>query len=69
MNGTIQIECDGISMKTKITLTRFGSTFATLRFDEKSVFITLLGFTSYWDYKLTNAIQADFPGVYTSDKI
>ena len=26
-------------------------------------------FTPYWDYKPTNAIHADSPGVYTSDKI
>ena len=32
-------------------------------------FITLLGFTRYWDYKPTNAIHANFPGVYTNDKI
>ena len=55
-------------MKTKLTLTRFGSFFATLRFDEKSVCNTLLEFTSYWDCKPTNAIHADSPGVYTSDK-
>ena len=30
---------------------------------------TLLGFTPYWDYKPTNAILADSPGLYTSDKI
>ena len=33
----------------------------TLRFDERSFFHTLLGFTPYWDYKS--------PGVYTCDKI
>ena len=33
----------------------------TLRFDDRSFFHTLLGFTSYWDYKPSN--------VYTSDKI
>ena len=32
-------------------------------------FHTLLGFTPYWDYKPTNAIYGDSPGVYTSDKI
>ena len=32
-------------------------------------FHTLLGFTPFWDYKPTNAIHADSPGVYTSDKI
>ena len=58
--GTLQIEYDDLNKKVKLDLTRFGSTFETLRFDEKSFFHTLLGFTPYWDYK---------PGVYTSDKI
>ena len=49
-------------------MTRFGSTFGTLRFDEKSFFHTLLGFTPYWDYNPTNAIHADSPVVYTTDK-
>ena len=64
--GTIQIEHDDITMKTKLILTRFGGTFGTLRFDERSVFNTLLGFTPYWDYKATNAIYSDNPGVYSS---
>ena len=67
--GTIQIENDGISMKTKPLLTQFGLTFGTLRIDEKSFFKTLWGFTPFWDYKATNAILADIPGVYTSEKI
>ena len=33
--GTLQIEYDDISMKTKLILTRFGGTFGTLRFDER----------------------------------
>ena len=70
----IQIEYDDISMKTKIILkfrnnngTKFG--LGTLRFDEKSFFHTLLGFTPYWDYKPTNSDHDAIPGVYTSDKI
>ena len=58
--GTLQIEYDNLNKKTKLILTRFGDTFGTLRFDEKSFFHTLLGFTPYWDYK---------PGVYSSDKV
>ena len=59
--GALQIEYDDyLNKKVKLILTRFGSTFETLRFDEKSFFHTLLGFTPYWDYK---------PGGYTSDKI
>ena len=61
----IQLEYDDISMKTKIILKYFDGrkmiVLGTLRFDEKSFFNTLLGFTPYWDYKP--------PGVYTSDKI
>ena len=63
--NTIQIDYDDISMKTKIILKYIGGremfVLGTLRFDKKSFFRTLLGFTPYWDYKL--------PGVYTSDKI
>ena len=58
--GTLQIEYDDLNKKVKLILTHFGETFETLRFDEKSFFHTLLGFTPYWDYK---------PGVYTSNKI
>ena len=39
-----------------------------IRFNEKPFLITLWAFTLYWDYKPTNAIHADSPGVYTSDK-
>ena len=70
----IQIEYDDISMKTKIILKfkdgvhrRFG--LATLRFDEKSFFHTLLGFTQYWDYKPTDSSILGIPVVYISDKI
>ena len=62
---TIQVEYDDISMKTKIILKYIGErkmfVLGTLRFDERSFFQTLLGFSPYWDYKP--------PGVYTSDKI
>ena len=67
--GTLQIEYDDLNKKTKLILTRFGSTFGTLGFDKKSFFHTILGFVPYWDYKPTNAIHADAPGVFTSDKI
>ena len=66
--GTLQTEYDDLNKKNKLLLIRFGSTFGALRFDEKSFFHTLLGFTPFWDYKPTNAFHADFPGVYTSDK-
>ena len=67
--GTSQNKYDDLNKKVKLILTRFGSTFGTLRFDKKSFFHTLLGFTPYWDYKPTNEIHADSAGVYTSDKI
>ena len=67
--GALQFQYDDLNKKTKLLLTRFGSTFGTLRFDEKSFFNTLLGFTPYWDYKPIKAIDADSPGVYTSDRI
>ena len=47
--GTIQFEYDDLNKKTKLILTRFGSTFGTLRFDEKSFFHTLLRFAPFWD--------------------
>ena len=72
--GTIQIEYDDISMKTKIILkfkNNETSLFAlgTLRFDDRSFFHTLLGFTPYWDYKPTNSNRDAIPVVYTSNKI
>ena len=67
--GTLQIEYNDMSMKTKLFFERFGGDFETLRFDEKLFFINLLGFTPYWDYKLTNSIHADNFGVYTGEKI
>ena len=67
--GTLQNEYDDLNKKTKIILTRFGSTFGTLRIDNKTFSHTLLDFTPFWDYKPTNAIHANSPGVYTSNKI
>ena len=55
-------------MKKKLILTRFGSTFGKLCFDEKSFFYTLLGFTPFWDYQPTNAIHTNSPGAYISEK-
>ena len=70
----IQIEYDDISMKTKIIL-KFKNNekglfaLGTLKFDDRSFFHTLLGFTPYWDYKPTNSNRDAIPGVYTSNKI
>ena len=46
----------------------FSWNFGALRLDETSFFNTLLGFTSHWDSKITNAVHVDGPGVFTSDK-
>ena len=59
---TLKKEIDYTSMETKPTLTHFGGTVGTLRFDDKPFFITLLGFIPHWDYGPTNAIHADNPG-------
>ena len=67
--GTLQVKYDDITMRTKLVSTRFGGTFGTLIFDEKSFFNALLGFRPYWVYKPTNVIHAGSPGVYTSEKI
>ena len=66
--GNIQIEYDEINKKVKLILSSSANSFGTLRFDNKSFFHTFLGFDPYWDYKPTNSIHADFPGVYTNDK-
>ena len=36
---------------------------------KNSFFNSLLGFTPYWDYNLTNTILVDRPGVEASEKI
>ena len=56
--NVIDIEYDDITKKTKL-FARYG--IMALRFDEKSFFNTILGFTSGWDYKSYNN--------YTSQKI
>ena len=67
--GTLKIEFDDITMKRKLILTRFGSTFGTLGFDEKPFFRILLKFTPYWNFKPNNAFHSHSPVVYTSDRI
>ena len=49
--NVIVIEYDDINMKTKMDV-KAGIT--AIRFDEKSFFSTILGFTSGWDYKHYN---------------
>ena len=66
--GTLQSKYDDRSMETKPILTQFGGKFGTLKFDEKYFFKTILGFTSYCDYKHNNAFHAGSPSVYTIEK-
>ena len=56
--NVIDVEYDDITKKTKL-FARYG--IMALRFDEKSFFNTILGFTAGWDYKSYNN--------YTSQKI
>ena len=63
--GSLKIIYDDVSMKTKLIF----DYFASLRFNKKSFFHTLLGFAPHWDYKPTNGVNSDSAGVYISDKI
>ena len=56
--NVIVIEYDDIKMKTKLVVQ---SGIIAIKFDEKSFFSTILGFTSGWDYKHYNK--------YTSQKV
>ena len=47
-SNVIDIEYDDITMKTKLVVK---AGIIAIRFDEKSFFSTILGFTSGWDYK------------------
>ena len=49
--NVIVIEYDDINMKTKLNVK---AGIIAIRFDEKSFFSTILGFTSGWDYKHYN---------------
>ena len=50
-SNVIDIEYDDITMKTKLVV---NSGIIAIRFDEKSFFSTVLGFTAGWDYKHYN---------------
>ena len=56
--NVIVIEYDDITMKTKLVVK---SGIILIRFDEKSFFSSVLGFTPGWDYKHYN--------IYTSQKV
>ena len=57
-SNVIDIEYDDITMKTKLVVR---SGIIAIRFDEKSSFSTILGYTSGWDYMQYNK--------YTSQKV
>ena len=44
---TLRMKYDDIKSKATLTSARFGEIFGSLRFDEKSNFNTLLGFTPW----------------------
>ena len=50
-SNVIDIQYDGITMKTKLDVK---AGIIAIRFDEKSFFNTILGFTPGWDYKHYN---------------
>ena len=56
-SGSLQLDYDDITMKTKPILNHISGEFinlGTLRFNEKSFLYTLLGFTPHWDYTPSN---------------
>ena len=67
--GTLQIENDDFSLKTKIILTHINGSFEVLKFDEKRFSKTFLSFSPYWDYKPTITFRADSPREYTRAQI
>ena len=63
---------DDTTNNVQLLLTHTGTIFESLRFDKKSFFHVILGFTPYWDYKMANTdfgAPAVNNGVYVSDKI
>ena len=69
----IEVDYEDIRVKTNFILKYIGGQkkfgLGTLRFDKRSFFHNLLGFTPYWDYKPIISNNVDIPTVYTSDKI
>ena len=63
----IDIEYDDITMKTKLVVK---SGTIAIRFDEKSFFSTVLGFTPGWDYKQKNEYNSQkFLNLGSTNKI
>ena len=66
-SNVIDIEFDDITMKTKLVV-RDG--IIAIRFDEKSFFSTILGFTQGWDYEHHNEdISQKFVNLGSTNKI
>ena len=66
-NNSIDIEFDGITMKTKVVVR---PVFVVIRFDEKSFLSTILGFKPYWDFKNFNEyISQEVANLSTTNKI
>ena len=66
-HNTIDIEFDDITMKTKLGVR---SGIIAIRFDEKSFFSNILGFTPGWDYKHYNKyISQKFVNLGSTNKI
>ena len=66
-SNVIDIEYDDITMKTKMVVK---SGIIAIRFDEKSFFNTVLGFTPGWDYKHYNKyISQNFLNLGCTNKI
>ena len=66
-SNAIDIECDNITMKTKFVVK---SGIIAKRFDEKSFFCNVLGYTSGWDYKHYNKyFSQNFLNLDSTNKI
>ena len=66
-SNVIDIEHDDITMKTKLVVK---SGIIVIRFDDKSFFINVLGFTPGWDYKHYNKyISQNFLKLGSTNKI
>ena len=65
--GTLRIENDDISMKSKLISTQFGAKSEALKINEKIFCNTSTGLKPYWDYRHFNDFHVESPGVYTNE--
>ena len=67
INNPVDIEFDDITMRTKLVVT---PGIVAIRFDEKSFFDTILGFTPHWMYNFLNEyISQKIANLSTKNKI